>query len=530
MRRKLGLGLVPLVAALAAAALLAAGTPPAGAGAAAPPSPVLVERAMENGALDATTGNLYLAYSLFAPERLPAAYQSDAPFHGTVWLLKVRRALETMPASPERSEIELLLDGGPGTSVCELSPLPTTNTRETQHFFIEYNAAEVDLGPDGLTIDDFVRSLETAWTTEVDSFGWAGPPSNPANPAPSGKYLVKIQNLSPVLYGYVSNFGTGAGFVGDNPNTPWNDEDADASCMGLNSDYSTFPGTPARALDATTAHEFNHSIQFGYGALSGPNEPDSVFVEGGATWMEDEVQDYANDNYNYLWPVFEDDMGENEDSPYGYFITWRGLTEHYGTGVAGGGENVMQAFWELTSRNEASNLDAIDLALRARGTTLPDAYHAYAIAVKFNKRCGGGYVYPYCFEEGREYVNGDGVESGAGETDPHATIAAVGGSHSGTVPDNYALNWVVLPRQSANYQVALANTSTGGLLRTTLACDTGKKLSLTALGAAAAGQTLTATVRKSSGCQQLVAVITNVAETAANPTASEERGYTLSTR
>jgi hypothetical protein len=70
--------------------------------------------------------------------------------------------------------------------------------------------------------------------------------------------------------------------------------------MVLNRDYSAFPGTPLAALQATAAHEFNHSLQFGYGAITGANSPDDSFVEGGASWMEDEVFDSSNDNYNYL--------------------------------------------------------------------------------------------------------------------------------------------------------------------------------------------------------------------------------------
>jgi hypothetical protein len=41
--------------------------------------------------------------------------------------------------------------------------------------------------------------------------------------------------------------------------------------------------------------------------------------------------------------------------------------------------------------------------------------------------------------------------------------------------------------------------------------------------------TIQGTASKSSSCQQLVAVITNLAETAANPDTSEQRAYTLST-
>ncbi len=117
--------------------------------------------------------------------------------------------------------------------------------------------------------------------------------------------------------------------------------------------------------------------------------------------MEDEVFDSANDNYNYLWPTFTMCMGEYTNSPYPYWITWRGLTERYGTGTAGGGEQVMQDFWELTSKNTGDNLSAMNAALVNKGTNLADAYHAYAIAVKFNKPCTGGYNVPgYCLMEG----------------------------------------------------------------------------------------------------------------------------------
>ena len=79
--------------------------------------------------------------------------------------------------------------------------------------------------------------------------------------------------------------------------------------------------------------------------------PDDVFVEGGATWMEDEVHDAADDNHYYLWPLFRQSLGDYDGSPYPYWITFRGFTERYGTGSAGGSEQVMQDFWELTSQN-----------------------------------------------------------------------------------------------------------------------------------------------------------------------------------
>ena len=50
--------------------------------------------------------------------------------------------------------------------------------------------------------------------------------------------------------------------------------------MVLNADYSGFPGAQQQALDATTAHEFNHSLQYGYGALNGANAPDDHVRRG----------------------------------------------------------------------------------------------------------------------------------------------------------------------------------------------------------------------------------------------------------
>ena len=155
-----------LVLGAAVALLGAAHAAGASGGPLRPPSPFLIERAIESGKLDASTAGLYYAYALFAPERLPEAYRSPTPFHGTLPLLKAREALAEMPSSAQRTELESLLgaepfpstplqratDVNPGTSICQLSPLPTINRLETAHFIIEYNEAEVNNSPDGLTI------------------------------------------------------------------------------------------------------------------------------------------------------------------------------------------------------------------------------------------------------------------------------------------------------------------------------------------------------------------------------------------
>jgi hypothetical protein len=487
-------------------------------------TPALVERAVERGELERSTADRYLVAALEG-EPVPAAYSSDTPFRGTLVLLDLHRRLAEMTPGPQRSSLRALLHPTPlGTDQCDLSNVPLTNTTETAHFYIEYNGLAFG---GGLTIDDYVTALETTWSKEVDQFGWAAPPPYKPNPPPSNKFPVRVDpTLGPALYGYVSDVGTHAGPVGNNPATSWNEEDAEASCMVLNSDYGQFPGSPLAALQATAAHEFSHTIQFGWGVLGGWNVPDQIFIEGGATWIEDEVFDDSNDNYHYLWPRFDNDMGQygdtQLDSPYPYWITWRGITEPYGTGVAGGGENILQRFWELTSKNQADSLEALGQALQAVGTSLPVAYHAYAIAVRIAKPCGGGYQPPHCLEEGQAYI------AAVGAPPMHGSVPA-SGSFQGSLPDNYSLNWISLPQQSEAYQVVLKNTSAGGRFRTSVVCDTGTGLVIAPFtGAAGPGESSYLRSYDPSGCPAPIAVVTNVAQTGANPPSSQMRGYTLS--
>lgn len=474
-------------------------------------TPELIEAARASGKIDRDTANLYLAYALGDYTKLPEPYRSDVPWRGTLPLLQLQQAVKTMPPGSMRTAVIEALES---TKCSQKFTVP--NITSSPHFYIEYNTIE-----GGLTLGDYVASLETTWVTEIDGFGWAAPPVLPTNPPPGNLYNVLIAKLNPSLYGFTSNSGDHAGMVGDNPNTAWNDVDAYASCLVLNSDYSGLGGQAG--LDATTAHEFNHAIQYGYGALNGTNAPDIVLVEGSTTWMEDEVFDYANDNYNYLWPDFTLCMGQypSSASPYSYWITFRGMVERYGPGVVGGSEQVMQDFWEETSKNTGDNLTALNTALTTRGTTLADAYHAYAVAVKFNKACGGGYVYPYCLEEGPAYV------AKKGATTVHGSIGAIGGSYTGNLVDNYTLNWVSLPT-GGPYAVTLQNTSAGGQLRGSVVCDTGSALNVTPLPTVVGtGSVSTLMYFDPAGCSSVVAVLTNESQTAANPTSCTARSYQL---
>jgi len=514
--------------ALLVLALLGSLPVPAGAASgatAAPPArglstPELLERAVARGRLDRATADVYLALALTDHRKLPAAFVGDVPWDGTLPLLRLQHRLQDMAPGPERKVLRSVI----AQAACDTEAFPLPNDDESTYFYVEYGTIGGSLG-----IDDYKASLDMAWETEVIDFGWAAPPVAPV-PAPNNKYHVRVQDLGPNLYGFVSSLGTHAGLVGNNPVTPWNEGDAFASCMVLNEDFSGFPSSPQDSLDATTAHEFNHSIQFGYGAITGPNAADDIFVEGGATWMEDEVFDDSDDNHGYLWPEFDDSMGAYEDHllftdqyPYPYWVVFRALTERFGTGSAGMGEEVMQDFWEAVSQSVTSvDLVALGQGLAGKGTTLPEAYHAAAVALRFNQPCAGAWTAPYCLEEGPLYVAAEGAPL------LHGAIAAAGASFSGAIEDNYALNWVALP-SAGPYPVALRNASEGGALRATVACATPAGPELSPLpGVAGPGEDRVLLSFDPSGCLgAAVAVITNESQTAPNPTVSTPRGYVL---
>ena len=501
-----------------------------------PATPDLIDRAEDSGAIDLERASLLRVYALSGDPRLPEAYESNRPWRGTMLLLQVQRDLPKLDPGRERRAVAAALraPADPNLATCPglgngLMLLP--NSVETEHFYIQYNASTPT--EDGLDITDYANSLEESYAVEVTDFLWAEPPqtATAASEIP-GKYHVRVEPLGTTLYGYVSSDGKYAGPVGDNPNTTWSDGDAIGSCMVLNSDYSTF-GVPQAALDATTAHEYNHSIQFGYGALDGTSrEPDLNLTEGSSTWMEDEAQDGANDNYNYLYPEFDSSMGEHPEdgsSEYAYWLTFRGLTERFGANTPGGSEEVMQDFWEITSRNQGTMLTAMQQALQGKQRTLAETFHDYAVAAKHMRTCGGNYFLPYCFEEAAGYAAGTPPTRPPGPPAANGMITSAPGSFNNLIEDNYTINWVTLP-SSGSYDLTLATSAGVGQLRGTISCDTANGIALAPFPAVV-GPNSSQTVSgfdPSSCAQAPVAVITNQSQTAPNPGNSSQQ-YTLST-
>ncbi|MBD0317910.1 MAG: hypothetical protein ICV71_05245, partial [Thermoleophilia bacterium] len=129
------------------------------------------------------------------------------------------------------------------------------------------------------------------WRTEVERLGYRRPLSDllARDHGPNGKLDVYIADVgADGLYGYCTS---------DDPRRRWR-RAVSAFCV-VDDDFAAgqFEGTATgrRALEVTAAHEFFHAVQYAYDWLE-----DLWFMEGTATWIEDEVFDDVNDNRQYL--------------------------------------------------------------------------------------------------------------------------------------------------------------------------------------------------------------------------------------
>jgi hypothetical protein len=476
-----------------------------------PATPELIERAVRRGEISEARGALYLAWAFTAPSRLPDTYVSETPWSGTLPLLRLRERLPALGDARAAVAARIQLRGRTFSCPGTRGSLP--QTKSTSHYYVQYRASALQ----ALSIGQYATALETAWKTEIGRFGWAKPPPDPVSYPPGRRYPVRIENLGAGLYGYVA----GTRLARDNPSTLWNDRDAVATCMVLNKNFGLFPGTPLDALHATAAHEFNHSIQFGYGALAGADRASDVMAEGLATQMEDEVFDSSNDSYNYLWPDFATPMGRYTKSPYPYWVVFRAMAERFGSGERNGSEAVYQAFWEQIGRGNATNLAALAKAFKSKHTTLAEAYHAAAIALRFLADCSST-PRKYCLDEGPAY------EAAAGPNDDHATLGGAPDSLSRAIPNDFALNWIGLPT-AAGTDLMVTNDSGKGVLRVGVACLAGDAVSVTPIGTATRSDDAARSGLDLSGCDAASAVISNVKMTAATPSSITRTDYTIAT-
>jgi hypothetical protein len=500
-----------------------------------PATPQLLDQALANGEITAEQRLLYLAYAIYEYSSLPARFRSDVGWSGTAtvrelrvaWQAAAQKQLTLSPAT--YNELNRLLSPA-AAIICDQEDGPNDDSTSV-NFFINYDTIS-----GGLTLADYRNTLDAAYATEVTSYDWARPPVCPEDTGGGctslgDRYPVQIAPLGGGLYGYVT---TGGGdyaghVVGDNPNTAAVETDSTTSCMVLRDDsYVSLGGLVG--LRVTSAHEFVHAIQDGYGDPDW--DEDLIWWEGHAAYTEDEVWDAIDDNYQYLWPDWTQCLGEWPTGAPSYpeYSTWilfRYAAEHNGgVNVAGGGEDVAQGLWANIAAGQ-HGLVAFDNALGAKtpGATLADTFHQYAIASRFMKSCPDSN--PYCYEEADGYVTYVGWAPG-----DDGSVAAVGDSYTGSIRDNYAINWVGLPTSGGPYNVTLSNTSAGGQLRASIVADpTGDRtgtLDVEGLPTVVnTGESRSLCYTPPGAPDSVVVVITNQSQTAANPASCTSRSYNV---
>ena len=151
-------------------------------------------------------------------------------------------------------------------------------------------------------------------------------------------------------------------------------------------------------IQVTAAHELLHAIQFGYDGWEA-----IWMLEATAVWIEDEVFDDINDNYQYLkdW-LDEPHISLNKDRAphwYGSWIFFRYLSEHIG------GPSTVRKILEQSVRHNSFEGDfsirTIDEALLSVGSSFSDALNRMVIANHLLTSEASAGIYAY--EEGDAY-------------------------------------------------------------------------------------------------------------------------------
>lgn len=227
-------------------------------------------------------------------------------------------------------------------------------------------------------VDTTLSVFETVWAKEIGEMGYRPPP--PDFKPPNQNLDVFLADLGGEgAYGYCAL---------DNPGRSDISPRHSPSFCTVDNDYRTsqYPiGRPLQNLQVTAAHEFFHAIQFGYDYLE-----DRWFMEGTATWAEDEVFDGANDNYQYLHAsalshphVSLDYVGvQGEPSglyKYGNWIFFRFLAEAFGSGQ--GDPSIVRDAWLRADTGAGAaddySLEALKNALAARGRSFDKLFVDY---------------------------------------------------------------------------------------------------------------------------------------------------------
>ncbi len=324
-----------------------------------PPVPVrdALTSALERGAVDEATYVLERARSLFDLGAVRARYGAVArpdPRAATLILRDLVVRLGDLSPAELRSARAILArptDGAAdpfddGYTVAEAPPVCSTNG--CIHYVASTEDAPDMTDTDADGIPDYVEAardtFEEVWAVEVATYGYRAPKSDLSSTNNGGNGLVDVyitQLGDQGLYGYCTTDDPNAA-----PTSGYPFFDFSAYCV-IDDDYLEFPPSSSglAGLRITLAHEFFHAIQFAYDATE-----DRWFMESTATWIEDEVYDDINDNWQYLprspigMPQVPLDANNRAFNVYGAWIFPRFIAE---TSPTTPGYDLIRRVWEL---------------------------------------------------------------------------------------------------------------------------------------------------------------------------------------
>ena len=369
----------------------------------APMTPVAddaLTAALDRGDITAARYALERARTLFTPQRVERRYGAVAepdPHDATMVLRDL--ALRSDALAPDaRAQAERLLarptDGradpsGSGYTTTKISTFCTT------HLCLHWARATRDApdlrDADGDTVPDWVETtaavFEHVWRVEVDDYGYRAPRSDQLSRHNGGDARLDV---------YLADLGAHREYgycTSDDPAIRFR-RALSAYCV-VDDDFSRtqFRAAPIDSLRVTAAHEFFHAIQFGYDTFE-----DEWLMEGTAAWMEDEVYDSINDNFQYLWgsaltsPQLPLDRGV-----YAPWIFFRFMSEHLGRAGRPAPEVIREVWRRADAARGAPNdysLQAISRVAAAHGTPFRTLFADFGWTAMFPADA---------YEEGRHY-------------------------------------------------------------------------------------------------------------------------------
>ena len=337
----------------------------------APLQPDALSDALEAGALSRAEYALQRARSIFAlgavRDEFGAVKRAD-PLSATLLLRDLALRLPALEGEGRALAVDILerpTQGGSSDTTLEYSVEEATPI-ETPNFRIHYVTSTSDQSTPAYAAE-VALLMEEVWAKQVTAFGWVRPKADGTRGGGDDKFDVYLGNVgADMIYGYCSTD------LGQTTTSQY------SYCV-LDNGFSEFPD-PANAAKVTAAHEFNHALHFTYDVTD-----DFWFLEATATWMEDEVYDDINDNYQYLrssslglpqipadsWVEFTDPVAGGFS--YGQFIWMKYLSET--TGDA----SLIRRMWEATAQPGVYSVAAMQSVLGG-STAFANSFAGFATA------------------------------------------------------------------------------------------------------------------------------------------------------